>query len=186
MLITHVLHFVYMVFDFRLLLGLVRPLHLLLQRKVSTSFLVKNIYDPLPPKVLMFKYHKFSSLWTNRMKSFLIFLSVGRSSQLLSEVIYKSFCFGFVELEMLSFTLFFDAKSLGLWQTLKEIKNKNKDAQLKSFEADMSSFESIFTFKNSLEQWLSDSALHPSIQVLVNNAGILATSSRPTIDGYDR
>ncbi|KAG7602400.1 putative NADP-retinol dehydrogenase [Arabidopsis thaliana] len=73
-----------------------------------------------------------------------------------------------------------------LSETLKEIKNKNKDAQLKSFEADMSSFESIFTFKNSLEQWLSDSALHPSIQVLVNNAGILATSSRPTIDGYDR
>ncbi|XP_020876594.1 dehydrogenase/reductase SDR family member on chromosome X isoform X2 [Arabidopsis lyrata subsp. lyrata] len=73
-----------------------------------------------------------------------------------------------------------------LSETLKEIKNKNKDAQLKSFEADISSFESIFKFKNSLEQWLSDSELHPSIQLLVNNAGILATSSRPTIDGYDR
>ncbi|KFK25831.1 hypothetical protein AALP_AA8G167600 [Arabis alpina] len=73
-----------------------------------------------------------------------------------------------------------------LSETLKEIKSKNKDAQLKAFEADMSSFQSIFKFKNSLEQWLSDSELHPSIQILVNNAGIMATSSRPTIEGYDR
>ncbi|EOA20857.1 hypothetical protein CARUB_v10001194mg [Capsella rubella] len=73
-----------------------------------------------------------------------------------------------------------------LSETLKEIKSKNKDAQLKSFEADMSSFQSILKFKNSLEQWLSDSELHPSIQLLVNNAGILATSSRPTIEGYDK
>lgn len=69
---------------------------------------------------------------------------------------------------------------------MKEIKSKNKDAKLKSFEVDMSSIQSILKFKNSLAQWLSDSELHPSIQLLVNNAGILATSSRPTIEGYDR
>ncbi|CAA7018151.1 unnamed protein product [Microthlaspi erraticum] len=73
-----------------------------------------------------------------------------------------------------------------LSETLKEIKSRNKDAQLKTFEVDMSSFKSIFKFKNSLEKWLPDSELHPSIQLLVNNAGIMATSSRPTTDGYDR
>lgn len=72
-----------------------------------------------------------------------------------------------------------------IWQTLKEIKSKNKDAQLKTFQVDMSSFKSIFKFKNSLEEWLSDSELHPSIQLLVNNAGIMATASRPTTEGYD-
>ncbi|ESQ41573.1 hypothetical protein EUTSA_v10013855mg [Eutrema salsugineum] len=73
-----------------------------------------------------------------------------------------------------------------LSETLEEIKSKNKDAQLKSFQVDMSSFESIFKFKSSLEQWLSDAELHPSIQILVNNAGIMAISSRPTTEGYDR
>lgn len=73
-----------------------------------------------------------------------------------------------------------------LWQTLKEIKSKNKDAQLKSFVVDMSCFSSIFNFKDSLEKWLSDAELHPSIQLLVNNAGIMAISSRPTNEGYDR
>ncbi|VVB14673.1 unnamed protein product [Arabis nemorensis] len=73
-----------------------------------------------------------------------------------------------------------------LSETLKEIKSQNKDAQLKTFQADMSCFQSIFEFKNSLEKWLSGSELHPSIQLLVNNAGILATSSRQTIQGYDR
>ncbi|KAL1205852.1 Short-chain dehydrogenase TIC 32 [Cardamine amara subsp. amara] len=72
-----------------------------------------------------------------------------------------------------------------LSKPLKEMKSKNKDAKLKSFEADMSYFQSTLKFKNSLEQWLSDSELHPSIQLLVNNAGIMATSSRPTIEGYD-
>ncbi|WZY74958.1 hypothetical protein YC2023_021342 [Brassica napus] len=73
-----------------------------------------------------------------------------------------------------------------LSETLKEIKSKNKDAQLKSFVVDMSCFSSIFNFKDSLEQWLSDAELHPSVQLLVNNAGIMAISSRPTNEGYDR
>ncbi|CAN8300081.1 unnamed protein product [Cochlearia groenlandica] len=72
-----------------------------------------------------------------------------------------------------------------LSETLKEIKSKNKEAQLKSFEVDISSFQSILNFKDSLDQWLSDAELHPSIQLLVNNAGIMATSSRPNIEGYD-
>ncbi|KAG2238793.1 hypothetical protein Bca52824_091964 [Brassica carinata] len=71
-------------------------------------------------------------------------------------------------------------------KTLEEIKSKNKDAQLKSFVVDMSSFSSIFVFEESLKRWLSDKKLHPSIQLLVNNAGIMAVASRPLINGYDR
>ncbi|XP_013612369.1 PREDICTED: short-chain dehydrogenase TIC 32, chloroplastic [Brassica oleracea var. oleracea] len=73
-----------------------------------------------------------------------------------------------------------------LSKTLAEIKNHNEDAQLKAFEADTSSFQSVSNFRNSLEKWLSESELHSSIQLLVNNAGILATSSRPTVEGFDR
>lgn len=72
------------------------------------------------------------------------------------------------------------------WQTLSEIKKQNEDAQLKAFEVDLSSFQSVLKFKDSLEQWLLESDLHSSIQILVNNAGIMATSSRPTIEGFDR
>ncbi|VFQ90529.1 unnamed protein product [Cuscuta campestris] len=50
----------------------------------------------------------------------------------------------------------------------------------------MTSFESIVKFKGSLQQWLLDSNLHSSIQLLINNAGILATTSRITSEGYDQ
>uniref|UniRef100_A0A1J3K2G2 Short-chain dehydrogenase TIC 32, chloroplastic n=1 Tax=Noccaea caerulescens TaxID=107243 RepID=A0A1J3K2G2_NOCCA len=73
-----------------------------------------------------------------------------------------------------------------LSKTLSEIKKQNEDAQLKAFQVDLSSFQSVFKFKDSLEQWLLESDLHSSIQILVNNAGIMATSSRPTIQGFDR
>lgn len=66
-----------------------------------------------------------------------------------------------------------------------EIKTLNEDAQVKAFQADLSSFRSILEFKNSLEQWLLNSEMHLSIQLLINNAGILATSSRLTPEGYD-
>ncbi|CAN7141912.1 unnamed protein product [Brassica rapa subsp. narinosa] len=73
-----------------------------------------------------------------------------------------------------------------LSKTLAEIKKQNEDAQLKAFEVDISSFQSVSKFRNSLEQWLSESEIHSSIQLLVNNAGILATTSRPTVEGFDR
>ncbi|KAJ4894534.1 NAD(P)-binding Rossmann-fold superfamily protein [Raphanus sativus] len=73
-----------------------------------------------------------------------------------------------------------------LSETLEDIKSMKKDAQLKSFVVDMSYFSSIFNFKDSLKQWLSDEKLHPSLQLLVNNAGMMAISSRPTTEGYDR
>lgn len=69
---------------------------------------------------------------------------------------------------------------------MERIKKQNKDAQLKAFELDLSSFNSILKFKCSLEKWLSGSDMHPSIQLLINNAGILATSNRLTTGGYDQ
>ncbi|KAD5317342.1 hypothetical protein E3N88_17288 [Mikania micrantha] len=68
---------------------------------------------------------------------------------------------------------------------ISNIRRLNKDAHLEGLEVDLSSFSSIMSFKNSLENWLLDSDMHPSIQLLINNAGILATS-RLTTDGRER
>ncbi|KAL8208367.1 hypothetical protein R6Q57_007779 [Mikania cordata] len=68
---------------------------------------------------------------------------------------------------------------------ISNIRRLNKEAHLKGLEVDLSSFSSIMRFKNSLENWLLDSDMHPSIQLLINNAGILATS-RLTTDGRER
>ncbi|KAL2339640.1 hypothetical protein Fmac_007580 [Flemingia macrophylla] len=73
-----------------------------------------------------------------------------------------------------------------LAETIRKIKDWNKDARLKAFEVDLSSIESVVKFKTSLRQWLLDSDLHCSIQILINNAGILATSHRVTAEGYDQ
>ncbi|KAK9929828.1 hypothetical protein M0R45_026906 [Rubus argutus] len=73
-----------------------------------------------------------------------------------------------------------------LEQTMMDVKNQNENAHLKAFEVDLSSFRSLLQFKASLQQWLSDSQMHSSIQLLINNAGILATSSRFTSEGYDQ
>uniref|UniRef100_A0A7C9F9H9 Uncharacterized protein n=1 Tax=Opuntia streptacantha TaxID=393608 RepID=A0A7C9F9H9_OPUST len=72
-----------------------------------------------------------------------------------------------------------------LTKAMSEIKKLNEDAQLEAFEVDLSSFSSIMKFKGSFQQWLLDMNLHSSIQLLVNNAGILATSFRETAYGFD-
>ncbi|KAF9605555.1 hypothetical protein IFM89_017574 [Coptis chinensis] len=72
-----------------------------------------------------------------------------------------------------------------LSQTMVELKQKDLDAHVKAFQVDLLSFESMLKFKSSLQQWLLDSDMHPSIQLLINNAGILATSQRFTSEGYD-
>ncbi|KAK8948987.1 hypothetical protein KSP39_PZI006245 [Platanthera zijinensis] len=76
------------------------------------------------------------------------------------------------------------AKSLS--KTIQEIMQENEGAHLNSFQVDMSSIDSIVKFERSFKRWLLDSNLHPSVQLLLNNAGILATSSRNTDDGYDQ
>ncbi|KAG6636372.1 dehydrogenase/reductase SDR family member on chromosome X-like isoform X3 [Carya illinoinensis] len=73
-----------------------------------------------------------------------------------------------------------------LLKTVLEITSSNKDAQLKAFRVDISSFQSILNFKRSLQQWLSDTKMHSSVQLLINNAGILGTSYRLTAEGYDQ
>ncbi|EEF51832.1 short-chain dehydrogenase, putative [Ricinus communis] len=72
-----------------------------------------------------------------------------------------------------------------LSKTVERINKQNRDAQVKAFEVDLTSFQSIIKFKGSLEKWLLDSDMHSSIQLLINNAGILATSQRLTTEGYD-
>ncbi|KAI3694336.1 hypothetical protein L1987_77300 [Smallanthus sonchifolius] len=67
-----------------------------------------------------------------------------------------------------------------------DIRRQNKEAHLEGFEVDLSSFSSIMIFKKSLEKWLLDSDMHPSVQLLINNAGILSTTSRLTTEGHDR
>ncbi|KAL3738475.1 hypothetical protein ACJRO7_019930 [Eucalyptus globulus] len=72
-----------------------------------------------------------------------------------------------------------------LSERVAEICKHNKDAHLKAFQADISSIESILHFRCSLEQWLLESNMHASVQLLINNAGMLATSCRITAEGFD-
>ncbi|KAL2494586.1 Uncharacterized protein Fot_38343 [Forsythia ovata] len=73
-----------------------------------------------------------------------------------------------------------------LSKVISDIKRRNNDACVKAFQVDITSFESILKFKSSLQQWLLDSNMHSSVQLLINNAGILATSRRLTSEGYDQ
>ncbi|KAL0321338.1 UNVERIFIED_CONTAM: Short-chain dehydrogenase, chloroplastic [Sesamum radiatum] len=73
-----------------------------------------------------------------------------------------------------------------LSKVISDLKSQNQDACLKGFEVNLASFKSILEFKQSLQQWLRDSNLHSSVQLLINNAGILATSHRLTTEGYDQ
>lgn len=73
-----------------------------------------------------------------------------------------------------------------LSKIVEEIKSRNRDAHLKVFQVDISSFQSILNFKGCLQRWLLDSNMDSSIQLLINNAGILATSCRFTAEGYDQ
>ncbi|KAL8511771.1 hypothetical protein ACS0TY_018275 [Phlomoides rotata] len=73
-----------------------------------------------------------------------------------------------------------------LLEAISDVKSRNRDACLKAFEVNLCSFKSILKFKRSLLQWLCDSKMHSSIQLLINNAGILATSCRFTSEGYDQ
>ncbi|KAG9446126.1 hypothetical protein H6P81_012254 [Aristolochia fimbriata] len=71
-------------------------------------------------------------------------------------------------------------------KVVEEIKLKQQDSHIKAFQVNLSSFKSIMQFRSSLEQWLVNSNMECSIQLLINNAGILATSHRFTPDGYDQ
>nr|GEY08664.1 dehydrogenase/reductase SDR family member on chromosome X isoform X1 [Tanacetum cinerariifolium] len=68
---------------------------------------------------------------------------------------------------------------------MSDIIRQNKEANVEDFQVDLLSFSSIMRFKESIEQWLLDPNMHPLIQLLINNAGRLATTSRFTTQGYD-
>lgn len=72
-----------------------------------------------------------------------------------------------------------------LYETVQEIQRQQPDAHLKEFQVDLASFKSIKKFGSSLKQWVHEKNVEPSIQLLVNNAGILAKSHRITEDGLD-
>ncbi|KAG0494290.1 hypothetical protein HPP92_005284 [Vanilla planifolia] len=69
---------------------------------------------------------------------------------------------------------------------IQDIMKGNESAHLNAFQVDLSSFHSILKFERSFKQWLLDSNLDPSVQLLINNAGILATSFKVSADGYDK
>ncbi|KAF6155274.1 hypothetical protein GIB67_019800 [Kingdonia uniflora] len=73
-----------------------------------------------------------------------------------------------------------------LSEMVKEIKQRHPDAHLKAIQVDIASFQSMLRFKRSLELWLLGSDMHPSVQLLINNAGMLATSYRFTAEGYEQ
>ncbi|KAM0938307.1 putative NADP-retinol dehydrogenase [Dioscorea sansibarensis] len=114
----------------------------------------------------------------------IMLFSVSFSGSLLSGIlsnIFPSNCSYF------SSDLFPVGRCLQLLQkTIGEIKQQVNDASLNAFQVDLSSFSSIKEFESGIKQLLLDSNLHPSIQLLINNAGILATSCRVTSDGYDQ
>ncbi|XP_047046395.1 retinol dehydrogenase 13-like [Lolium rigidum] len=72
-----------------------------------------------------------------------------------------------------------------LSKTTREIRRQQPDACLEAFQVDLSSYMSIKKFETSLSQWIRDSDQEPSIQLLINNAGMLAKSHRLTEDGID-
>ncbi|KAM7261157.1 hypothetical protein ACFE04_026632 [Oxalis oulophora] len=84
------------------------------------------------------------------------------------------------------FILLAGRSTRNLFRTVEEIKHCNKDAKVKAFQLDVSSLQSILNFRDSLQKWLLDSNFHCSVQLLINNAGILATTPRCSQQGFDQ
>ncbi|XP_039811961.1 retinol dehydrogenase 13-like isoform X2 [Panicum virgatum] len=72
-----------------------------------------------------------------------------------------------------------------LYETVQEIQRQQPDARLEAFQLDLASYKSIKKFGSSLKQWIQETNSEPAIQLLINNAGILAKSHRVTRDGLD-
>uniref|UniRef100_A0A0D9XCR1 Uncharacterized protein n=1 Tax=Leersia perrieri TaxID=77586 RepID=A0A0D9XCR1_9ORYZ len=104
----------------------------------------------------------------------------GRSSQLLSEVSFGALA----RCVMLSSTIFIIVVIFAK-QTVQEIRSRQPDAHVEAFQVDLTSFKSIKKFEISLNQWIQDSNMEHSIQLLINNAGMLAKSQRITEDSFD-
>jgi NAD(P)-dependent dehydrogenase (short-subunit alcohol dehydrogenase family) len=75
--------------------------------------------------------------------------------------------------------------SYSVKQTVRDIQRQQPDAYLEAFQLDLASYKSINKFGTSLKQWLQETDSEPAIQLLINNAGMLAQSHRVTEDGLD-
>ncbi|KAL6846435.1 hypothetical protein ACP4OV_023883 [Aristida adscensionis] len=69
--------------------------------------------------------------------------------------------------------------------TIEEIHRQQPDSYLQAFQVNLASYRSIKDFEISLKRWIREMDPEPSIQLLINNAGILAKSHRRTEDGLD-
>ena len=72
-----------------------------------------------------------------------------------------------------------------LYETVQGIQRQQPDARLEAFQLDLASYKSIKKFGTSLKQWIQETSSESAIQLLINNAGILAKSHRVTRDGLD-
>ncbi|CAL5088712.1 unnamed protein product [Urochloa decumbens] len=72
-----------------------------------------------------------------------------------------------------------------LHETVQEIRRQQPDAHLEAFQLNLASYKSIKKFGASLKQWIQETSSEPAIQLLINNAGILAKAHRVTEDGLD-
>ncbi|KAJ7517445.1 hypothetical protein O6H91_21G024700 [Diphasiastrum complanatum] len=72
-----------------------------------------------------------------------------------------------------------------LHEAVAEIKSECIGVSLHSVELDLCSVASILAFVDAVESWILTTYPHHDLQLLVNNAGILAASQRFTPEGYD-
>ena len=70
-------------------------------------------------------------------------------------------------------------------KAVEEIRMRHLGALLKPMELDLTSVPSILKFTQSIEKLLEASENTLSLQLLINNAGILATTERKTSKGYE-
>jgi NAD(P)-dependent dehydrogenase (short-subunit alcohol dehydrogenase family) len=66
-----------------------------------------------------------------------------------------------------------------------EIQKRHLGALLEPMELDLASVPSIIKFSQSIESLLEASNNTLSLQLLINNAAILATTERKTSEGYE-
>lgn len=72
------------------------------------------------------------------------------------------------------------------FQVKSEWTKKHNGVSIEALEVDLCSSDSIFSFKGAVEASLQSAQPARQLQLLVNNAGILACSQRWTDDGFDR
>ncbi|KAI5078805.1 hypothetical protein GOP47_0006476 [Adiantum capillus-veneris] len=73
----------------------------------------------------------------------------------------------------------------GLDKVVEELELRHKNIMVKALEVDLTSTSSIVNFTKAVQELLDTYHGSMSLQLLVNNAGILATTERVTPEGYE-